>query len=207
MTISMVVRSDSQYIRMMRNPLGDRNYKRLKKITRYCENCGESYHPYIRQQKFCSWKCYAASIAPKPKPCSQCGIQFIPLKPQVQLCSKKCANEALRANRGPKSRFWRGGKYADAHGYIVINISALTPEERILAVEPGRKLSIIREHRLVMAKHLGRILTKREIVHHKNGIRTDNRLENLELWTTAHPVWQRATDMICPHCGKSIVQS
>lgn len=61
----------------------------------------------------------------------------------------------------------------------------------------------ISEHRLVMERILGRKLKTGESVHHKNGIRDDNRDENLELWVTAPRFGQRASEVICPTCNVS----
>lgn len=52
------------------------------------------------------------------------------------------------------------------------------------------------EHRVVMEGHIGRFLEPHENVHHINGVRCDNRLENLELWSTSQPCGQRVRDKI-----------
>jgi hypothetical protein len=81
------------------------------------------------------------------------------------------------------------GEGSLSHGYWKVQVP---DDERWLM--PG--LDSAMEHRLVMARHLQRPLLEDEVVHHINGVRTDNRIENLELWSTAHPKGQRVEDKI-----------
>lgn len=93
-----------------------------------------------------------------------------------------CLNHVSR--RGDKSPNFRGG-HKDSNGYLVIK------GENRNGKWTGRP-----QHILVMENTLGRKLKDGETVHHKNGIRDDNRIENLELWTKKHPPGQRVDDMI-----------
>ena len=84
----------------------------------------------------------------------------------------------------------RGSKRYEKDGYVLVYF----PEH-----PNSQSGGYVREHRYVMSNHLNRPLNEYEVVHHRNGIRDDNRIENLELLTRhTHPT---AHDIICPNCG------
>lgn len=103
--------------------------------------------------------------------CRHCGGTFTDRRHGSHtriFCSRRCAN-----------LFYGVGKFIiSKSGYVVI------------AKDNHRQF----EHRYVMEQVLGRKLRKGETVHHKNGIRSDNRPENLELWARNHGSGQRTTE-------------
>lgn len=105
----------------------------------------------------------------------------------AKCCSRKCyyVYQKKSIKRGKKSPAWKGGKIKTTKGYII----AYNPKH-----PRADSHGYILEHILVMEKHLGRIVKKKEVVHHVNGIKNDNRIDNLILFPTrgAHTAfhWQ-----------------
>lgn len=97
---------------------------------------------------------------------------------------------------GEQSSNWKGGKIMNDNGYVLIR----SPKHPFV-----NAFGYVREHRLIMEKNLGRYLLPTEVVHHLNGDRTDNRIENLEL-LESQSIHVRERDAhrvkgICSICG------
>lgn len=125
----------------------------------------------------------------RPKLNRQCSLEN---------CDKKhyghglCATHLAQQKRHGET--WKIGSRRSTSGY-------LTPEGyRIVRVPQGHPMATadrkVLEHRLVMSEVIGRPLLPEENVHHKNGNRSDNRPENLELWVTKQPLGQRVEDKV-----------
>lgn len=93
--------------------------------------------------------------------------------------------------RGDNHKNWRGGRSPRSSGYVSVKIADDHPR-----INMATKSGHIMEHRLVMADYLGRDLLPTENVHHVNGQKDDNRLQNLELWSTSQPAGQRVKDKL-----------
>lgn len=131
------------------------------------------------------------------RPCADCGkvrsVQMRagePISARCHPCGAKVGAEKRRGkNLGPRSSNWRGGRSVMKNGYVMVT---LHPDDPFAVMGNLKKHRSVYEHRIVMARHLGRTLTREEQVHHVNGNKTDNRLTNLRLTTLGeHAAYHR----------------
>lgn len=95
--------------------------------------------------------------------------------------------DSAKSRNGENHPSWKGGRFETKYGYVLL-LKKDHPNSR----KNGR----IFEHVFVMSEKLGRPLKDGETVHHKNGIKNDNRIENLELWSSNHSNGQRVEDVV-----------
>lgn len=150
----------------------------------HCEFCKKRVvlKNHLKHRRFCSIKCARAKErldSQQSVNCATCQKSFTTTnnKP-ARFCSRPCRDKARK--KMPLSPLSEYGGYVDRDGYCRIQIGG----------------KCYAEHRYVMQLHLGRALEKWENVHHLNGNKLDNRIENLELWTTRQPSGQRTKDLI-----------
>ena len=138
--------------------------------------------------------------------CAECGREFKPSSGHLRcpacrsrdLCACGAPKQAKSATcaecrtvAGSSNGHWKGGRTRHKAGYIML---------RVPGHPRAKNGGYVFEHILVMEDMLGRYLYPEETVHHRNGVKDDNRPANLELWTRPQPAGIRVSDAIAWAC-------
>ena len=159
----------------------------MSKKVRECITCGKEFTSYNPNPKFCSRDCRTDYMRHK-----------IPIDRMIELYEKGLTQEevaeklgtsqkviwkrmkeigyearvaAKRNQYGSNNDSWKGGRVFDSRGYVLVK----TPNHP----RAKRQGDYVFEHILAVEKEIGRYLNVGEIIHHINGIKDDNRLNNL----------------------------
>ena len=158
-------------------------------IEMSCSICKAMFvRSYVRSNNYCSQVCYTES-----QRLASLRLRNDPYRPRCSVpdcanavkthgfCDGHYQREATgREMNSPLRPKTQNGCWSNGYGYLMV----ATPE--------GPRM----QHRVIVAEHIGRPLFRHENVHHINGQRDDNRIENLELWSTSQPSGQRVADKV-----------
>jgi hypothetical protein len=176
-----------------------------------CVNCGKEFEVQYKckKRKFCTKSCaqkYRWKDHKKNEKefiCLICGKKFyVPYSDNriknnipIKYCSHKCTGIGLRTGKNVKCKYCGKEFYTTrnefcshecAQKYKSENMRHKTYYENGYVIEYDKnynKKGNVKQHRKIMEEYLGRKLTDNEIVHHINGIKSDNRIENLQVMT------------------------
>ena len=161
-----------------------------------CPTCGRTYGKRKR--------CYVCQGAKRKtgetRKCEQCGAEFYMQLNQIKHGEGRCCSYACKHAASTGIERAVGTRYINNQGYIVIKTGV-------------RQWEL--EHRVIMAQTIGRPLIADEQVHHANGDKQDNRLENLVLMTNSEhqrlhaamkPAPRERVTLICHECGTEYQQ-
>jgi hypothetical protein len=156
------------------------------RLTKSCPICEKVYHSNNKTcSAECGYKLVRKNNSLRNDSCKHCENSLYDKKPGTIYCSKDCASKnKLNTNL----RYKNGDKITTSNGYTKIKVDG----------------KWILEHRYVVEQNIGRKLHKEEKVHHKNANRSDNRLDNLELWVIhkKDPPGSRVNDLLNHVCNK-----
>jgi hypothetical protein len=174
--------------------MGKRLLTTPRSKNKKCKMCGVIFVSKKKGSKYCSPNCSNLSHRKRViRECCICGKKVERKMNEAKrsvnaICSRECLSAFRKTFIGEKSTNWLGGKRTQ-YGYVLI---------KRRGHPNATKDGYVMEHRLKMSDKIGRPLENWELVHHKNGIRNDNRIENLELLT----LQTHFGEVSCPHCNK-----
>lgn len=156
---------------------------------RVCPDCGgPKTNPAAKRCRDCYYKSRPRAICVQPDCCEPVtGHGLCEMHRQRMKAGRDLSLPKFAKNRPADP--YVGNWFDNGHGYIVRNEFGAFTSGR-------REVRVVFQHRWLMEQKLGRSLLPTESVHHINGVRYDNRLDNLELWSKSQPAGQRVADKV-----------